>query len=178
MVAANNSKIYTRKGDEGFTKTLAGERIKKNSSVIIANGKIDSLQASLDQAKFTCKDKQIRIAIDSIQEKLWQTGGEISFARVGGPVKSPVEEKNVVQLEKWIDQLTDGKNFRHFIRFNTPAAIALNEARVRCREAEIALVPLLEGNKIRPVVFKYINRLSDYIYAAACYCESSKRKEW
>jgi len=49
-------KIYTKTGDEGFTKTLGGKRVKKNDAVIIANGKIDSLQASLDNAKRVCKN--------------------------------------------------------------------------------------------------------------------------
>ncbi|HIH20656.1 TPA: ATP:cob(I)alamin adenosyltransferase [Candidatus Micrarchaeota archaeon] len=171
-------KIYTKKGDSGNTKTLAGGHVKKNSPVIVANGKLDSLQASLDAAKHECKGpkfKHLRDAIDSIQEKLWQTGGEVSFARVGGPVKNPVEEANVTQLEKWIDGLCAGKQFKHFIRVHSAAAIALNESRVRCREAEISLVPLLDQGKLRPVVFKYVNRLSDYLYAAACHCEGRKK---
>src|SRR3989344_1726600 len=151
-------KIYTKNGDLGFTKTLAGESVKKNDLVVIANGKIDSLQSSLDCAWLEC-GQEMRGQVEWVQEKLWQTGGEVSFARAGGTVKHPVEEKDVELLEKWIDEYCEGKEFKHFLRFHNRAAIAFNEARVRCREVERALVPLLDQEKIRPAAFKFFNRL-------------------
>ena len=161
-------KLYTGTGDSGFTKTLCGIKLKKNDPSIIAIGKIDSLQAALDEARSECKNKTMQQAEDLVQEKLWQTCGEISFGRTGGPVKSPVEENDVRKLEGWIDGLCEGKEFKHFIRFRNKAAIAFNEARVRSREAEIALLPMLEGKKLRPVAFKFFNRLGGWLYAVAC----------
>ncbi len=167
-------KLYTKFGDGGFTKTLAGGRLRKDDPAVIANGKIDSLQTALDAARLGCKT--LATEIDWVNEKLWQSGGEVSFARIGGPVKNPVVEEDVAKLEEWIDKLTEGKEFKNFIRFHSKRAVALNECRVRCREAEIALLPLLGEKKIRPVAFKFFNRLSDFLYAAACAFESKGPK--
>ena len=161
-------KLYTGTGDSGFTKTLCGIKLKKNDPSIIAIGKIDSLQAALDNARSECKNKTMQQAVDLVQEKLWQTCGEISFGRTGGPVKSPVEENDVRKLEGWIDGLCGKKEFTHFIRFHDILAMKFNDARVKCRKAEAALVPLLESKRIRPETFKFFNRLGDFLYAAAC----------
>ncbi len=166
-------KIYTKTGDEGYTKTMAGEKLAKNDAVIIANGKIDSLQASLDAARLQCvQDKSLADKIDWVQEKLWQSGGEVSLGRTGGIVKNPVTQKDVEKLEGWIDGYCEGKEFRQFVRFRSAEAIVLNESRVRCREAETALLPLL-GKRITSETFRFFNRLGDFIYAASCDCEGA-----
>ena len=166
-------KIYTKAGDEGYTKTMAGEKLAKNDAVVIANGKIDSLQASLDAARLQCaQDESLAQKIDWVQEKLWQSGGEVSLGRTGGIVKNPVTQKDVEKLEGWIDGYCEGKEFRQFVRFHSAKAIALNESRVRCREAEIALLPLL-NKRITSETFRFFNRLGDFIYAASCDCEGA-----
>ncbi|MFH1056839.1 MAG: ATP:cob(I)alamin adenosyltransferase [Candidatus Micrarchaeota archaeon] len=109
--------------------------------------------------------------IDWIQEKLWQTGGEISFGKTAGPVKNPVSEKDVEKLEGWIDGLCGKTEFKRFVRFHDVLAMKFNDARVKCRKTEASLVPLLESKRIRPETFKFFNRLGDLLYAAACSCE-------
>lgn len=171
-------KIYTKVGDGGSTRTLAGESLKKNHPVIIANGKLDALQASLDFAEHhaeSTSSKTLVEEIEFVQEKLWQTGGEVSAGKAGGIVKNPVEEKDVEKLEKWIDALSEGKDFKRFVRFHSQGGMKFNQARVQCREAEIALLPLLENGRIKPETFKFINRLSDFLYAVACKCESETK---
>ncbi len=169
------AKIYTKVGDGGFTATLAGEMLKKNHPVVVANGKLDSLQASLDFARYVAEREGKTVVageIDFIQDRLRQAGGEISAGKTGGAVKNPVVEGDAEKLEKLIDAISEGKEFKRFVRFRTHAGMAFNEARVRCREAEIALVPLLESGRIRRELFKFVNRLGDFLYAAACDMES------
>ena len=43
-------KIYTKRGDEGFTKDYSGKKISKDDIKIIIAGKIDSLQSAIDLA--------------------------------------------------------------------------------------------------------------------------------
>ena len=44
-------------------------------------------------------------------------------------------------------------------------AIEVNEARVRTRKLERTLTNYLREREIRSVVYKYVNRLSDYFFA-------------
>jgi ATP:cob(I)alamin adenosyltransferase len=47
------------------------------------------------------------------------------------------------------------------------AAAALHAARAVCRRAERAVVPLVRCGDVEPDVGAYLNRLSDYLFAAA-----------
>jgi len=53
--------------------------------------------------------------------------------------------------------------------FNKLSACHLNEARIRCRDVERKLTTFLKENKIRKVTYKYVNRLSDYLFCLAIY---------
>jgi cob(I)alamin adenosyltransferase len=53
------------------------------------------------------------------------------------------------------------------------ASGALHQSRTICRRAERRIVTLSEKEKIRELVQKYINRLSDLIYTLARYSEST-----
>ena len=111
--------------------------------------------------------------VEWVGKKLWQTGGEISLGKPGKNALDCVSVQDVKQLEGWIDNFGIENNF--FIRFTTRASVAANKARVACRETEIALVPLLEAG-LRREVFVYMNRLSDYLYALACWLEKEEKK--
>ena len=47
------------------------------------------------------------------------------------------------------------------------AGAALHAARSVCRRAERAVVPLVRAGEVEPDVGAYLNRLSDYLFAAA-----------
>ena len=53
---------------------------------------------------------------------------------------------------------------KKFVRFTTQTAIWFNECRVRCRELETLIVKMFREGKIRPDVYKYINRLSSLFF--------------
>jgi len=129
-------------------------------------GKIDSLQSSLDSANIIIKDEEIKKIISEINEKLWQTAGEISNQGLSEIIKKPITEEDIFNLEKNIDMHHPENTY--FIRFTKETSIRLNEARVRTRILEVELTALFLEKKLRSEVFKYINRLSDLLYAFAC----------
>jgi len=156
-------KAYSKKGDKRCTCNFSGKSIAKDHISLVSIGKIDALQAAIDITSLRASGKDKKI-IDSIQKKLWQTAGELSSTSKGH-ITDPIKEKDVENLETFIDSL--GKPPEKFIRFNTVASIVLNECRIRCRDLEIHLVKLLKNKKIRPVVYKYINRLSSLFFMLA-----------
>ena len=162
--------IYTKKGDQGHAATLKGDKIPKNHEIIQIMGKIDSLQSSLDLANIIIKDEEIKEIIQKINEKLWQTAGEISNQGLNDLIKNPITEQDITELEEYIDKHHPENTY--FIRFTKETSARLNEARVRVRELESTLTKLLLEEKLRPEVYKYMNRLSDLLYALSCREES------
>lgn len=164
-------KAYTRKGDLGYTHDYAGKKIPKDDIRIVCWGKVDELQAAIDLAilQATGKNKQM---LERVQTKLWQVSGEIACSPPEC-VNDPVTEGDLRLLERFIDSL--GEPPHTFIRFTTIESIALNECRVRCRNMERNLVKLLRNKTLRPVIFKYVNRLSSLFFMLAY--EKVKKKK-
>lgn len=158
------TKIYTRGGDLGETSDYAGQRIPKDHWIIRLNGKIDSLQAAIDFCNHYAP--QHAELLSFIQKKLWQTGGEVSLHGTGKNVTDFVTQEDVERIETEIDALLP-ETPHAFVRFSTPSALWFNEARVRCRDLEVELTPLMRGASVRKEVFVFINRLSDLFYALA-----------
>ena len=109
----------------------------------------------------------------TVQTLLWQMGGEISQQKPGGIVKNPIEEEDVEDLEKAIDLFNLRLN--SFQRFRNLIAIDINEARVRTRKLERTLTQYLKEFRIRPEVYRYINRLSDYFFALAVTVQQNEK---
>lgn len=164
-------KAYTRRGDLGYTHDYTGKKIPKDDARIICWGKVDELQAAIDLAilQATGKNKQL---LEQVQTKLWQVSGEIACSPPEC-VNDPVTEGDLRLLERFIDSL--GEPPHKFIRFTMVEAIVLNECRVRCRNLERNLVKLLRNKILRPVIFKYVNRLSSLFFMLAY--EKVKKKK-
>lgn len=160
-------KVYTALGDSGFTKDFSGKPLLKDSSIILANGKLDSLQSAIDMA-LILSDKEYVEVLNKVQQKLWQAAGEIANCP-GECINAPITLQDLKELESYIDSLGEPPN--KFVRFTNQRAVWFNECRVRCRELETYLVILLRDTSLRPDIYKYINRLSSLFFMLG-YCTS------
>jgi len=170
------SKIYTKVGDKGTTKTLSGKDVIKNSCLISINGDIDFLQSALDKVIHYVNKLPKEYEVDSyrlsnIQKLLWQMGGEISAEGDLSFIKTPITEEDVTNLEVWIDEKK--LELSNFVRFTNFASMEVNEARVRVRHLERELVEYLYDKELRPEIFRFINRLSDYLFSLAVHIEDN-----
>lgn len=162
-------KIYTKTGDEGNTSSLSGTKYRKNDTVIEANGLIDETLVAIQKAKLNFSDERLLKQWNKIVEALYLLGAEISNGKVSGLNKS-IDKGFVAKLEEKIDKYYIPTN--SFQYFNTSAALDCEEARVRVRKLERFMTTMLRQNRLRSVVYAYINRLSDYLFVMSVYIEN------
>lgn len=166
-------KIYTRRGDGGETGLFGGGRVPKDDVRVEAYGTVDELNAVLGMASAHVQDASIRGTLGRIQSDLFAIGARLATppARGGRPVPAlpdlPVER--VGEMETWIDAAeADTGQLRSFILpAGTAGASHLHHARAVSRRAERRIVTLARRSFVTPEIIQYLNRLSDYLFAAA-----------
>ena len=174
--AARKAKIYTKTGDKGSSLLYNGERRKKTDQVFHALGEQDELCAAIGIAREYCNlsENGLSSQLIEIQSRLFDLG-----AAVATPTTSRTSEDKkqytaldsdfTVQLERWIDQLDS--ELPPLTTFIIPSggfsSTHLHAARVICRRAERAVIPLVETEVVDLEVGRYLNRLSDYLFTAA-----------
>lgn len=167
--------LYTRKGDDGTTKTFGcNQRISKSSTVAEALGSLDEtnsylgiIRARTQKLSFKIADKKVSYSevILEVQQNLF-----IVQAEVAGSDKSITEEK-VKKVEMIVDKiekvLPPIKTF--FVSGATEIGATFDFARTLARRAERRVVAATEENKITvsAETRQYLNRLSSLLYALA-----------
>jgi cob(I)alamin adenosyltransferase len=167
--------LYTRKGDNGTTKTFGcDQRISKSSIVAEALGSLDEINSFLGVARAKTKGLSFKIGkrkenfsdiILEVQQNLF-----IVQAEVAGSTLFITADK-VNQVEKIVDGiekvLPPIKTF--FISGATEAGAIFDFARTLARRAERRVVAAKEEGKITvsAETLSYLNRLSSLLYALA-----------
>ncbi|WP_413283534.1 cob(I)yrinic acid a,c-diamide adenosyltransferase [Vibrio sp. MA40-2] len=163
--------IYTKKGDAGSTSLVGGVRVNKSDEQVETYGTIDELNSCISLASKTVQDSDNIALLESIQHQLFYLGAEIATAKENA-IKTDqkiVEDSDIEQMEKAIDRCMSAlPPVRSFILpGSSESGSRLHYARTIARRAERRLVSLAQLQTVRPVVLKYINRLSDFLYALA-----------
>ena len=163
-------KIYTKTGDKGQT-SLIGARADKDAPRIEAYGTIDEVNSfigkamtELDPSKF----EDLLTDLEAIQNELFDCGGDLADVRPTPQYK--MTEAPVEVLEKRIDDLMEEPPLleRFILPGGSHAGATLHIARTITRRAERQTVTLRKSGEEFPlVVQRYLNRLSDYLFAAA-----------
>ncbi|WP_274652650.1 cob(I)yrinic acid a,c-diamide adenosyltransferase [Paenibacillus humicola] len=164
-------KLYTRTGDGGKT-SVKGGRVRKDDIRVEAYGTIDELNAFVGQAAAAAAAdgnlEQLAAELLEIQQELFDCGSDLAFADPEGKAYKMTAEP-VQRLEAWIDaHIAAAPEVTRFILPGGSAVSALlHVCRTVCRRAERRAVTLAAGLPVNEDVLKYINRLSDYFFAAA-----------
>lgn len=163
-------KLYTKQGDTGKTSIIGG-RVDKDHLRVEAYGTIDELNSFIGKAVSELEQEKFKDLIDdltAIQHELFDGGGDL--ANVMKERHYKLTEEPITVLENRIDALSEeAPPLKRFILpGGAPAATTLHIARTVARRAERETVSLMkEIEDVSPVVQKYLNRLSDYLFAAA-----------
>lgn len=163
-------KLYTRTGDAGETSLFDGTRVSKMDARVAAYGDVDELNAWLGVVRASGLDRDLDAGLLAIQRDLFALGAQLADPRekIADRVeKASVGDDDVVRLEGFIDTLeVETPPLRHFILpGGSVAGATLHVARTVCRRAERHVVSLRPPAPV--VVLKYLNRLSDLLFALA-----------
>ena len=173
--ARSPQSIATRKGDDGTTSLLYGQRVTKDHPQIEAVGALDELNSSLGFVKATQPDKRNHNELERIQHELVALMGEVVCAESDVPryAESQFLKIDAAALAR-LDAAVVAIEARQpkFDGWATPGATlgaaALDLARTTARRAERRLVGLgSQGRTIRPLLQQYVNRLSDLLWLMA-----------
>ncbi|OXM17165.1 cob(I)yrinic acid a,c-diamide adenosyltransferase [Paenibacillus herberti] len=164
-------KLYTRTGDTGQT-SLIGGRANKDDVQVEAYGTIDELNAYTGAARAAAAEDSrmagLAAMLEEIQHELFDCGSDLSYANPR-PEQLKVTDEMNKRLESWIDEL-DGECppiKRFILPGGTALAASLHICRTVCRRAERRTVALAAAKDINPAVIRYLNRLSDFFFAAS-----------
>jgi cob(I)alamin adenosyltransferase len=166
------SKIYTKTGDKGTTSLIGGTKVSKSHLRIEAYGTVDELNSYIGLCSDLLNHEKSRIVLRETQDRLFTIGSSLACDPVKEPkMKLPdLKESDVTMLEKEMDTMNNIiPSMKSFILpGGHPSVSQLHIARCVCRRAERCCVKLqLENEEVEPVVLKYINRLSDYLFVLA-----------
>lgn len=169
-------RIATRRGDEGQTDLLFGQRVSKTHPQIVALGAVDELNSALGVAKSFCEHKNHRRIIRDVQKELVAIMGEVACPpdKEEQYEESPYTKMTPTALECLDAVVTHLES----LPLATPGwatpgagrdAAFLDLARSLTRRAERELLALKEtaGKTIRPLILQYLNRLSDLLWLMA-----------
>ena len=167
-------KIYTKTGDKGKTSLIGGTKVPKSHIRIETYGTVDELNSYIGLLNDHITHEHSKQTLKEIQDRLFTIGSSLAC----DPDKEPLmkipdlKEEDIIALEKEIDAMNETLPAMKF--FILPGGhVAVSTAhivRCVCRRAERLCVNMQEQEIfVEPLVIKYLNRLSDYLFVLARY---------
>lgn len=185
--------LYTKTGDKGTTALVGGSRVAKSDLKVECYGTVDEAISSLGFARTQSSSELVLDVLKKVETRLFAVGAELAADEKGlkkleglKPTGCddelsfvPVTEDDISYLEGVIDKITVlvGKQREFVIPGVNASSAALHVARTIVRKAERRVVELSQVEDVRPLVQKYLNRLSDLVFALARYEEEVPARE-
>jgi len=171
-------KLYTRRGDNGYSDIRGGLRLPKYSEIFNLLGDLDELNCFLGVSISLLKDSNIKSILRDLQSKLFTVGSILQRIEVGlYSMDIDFKEDDIKRLEEIIDKYMSEVEIREFILpGNLLSSSLLHVARAICRRLERKVVKYLFRKNVKSNILPFLNRLSDLLYALAVYIEESEKK--
>lgn len=160
-------KIYTKTGDKGKTSLFGGTRVSKADDRIETYGTIDELNSYMGLIRDTQTGEARRNFLKEIQDRLFTIGAHLATDKEKKLNQLPdLKEADIEWLEKEIDSMeSELKPMTSFILPGGHVNVSYcHIARCVCRKSERLTIKLAEAIKIEPIIIRYLNRLSDYLF--------------
>jgi cob(I)alamin adenosyltransferase len=165
-------KIYTKTGDSGKTLLIGGTKVPKSHIRIDAYGTIDELNSYIGLLSDNFRHEHSNEALKGIQDRLFTIGSSLACdPDKEALLKIPdLKEEDIVWLEQEIDAMNNVLvPMKSFVLPGGHVSVSTAHiVRCVCRRAERKCVNMVEhGLFVEPLVIKYLNRLSDYLFILA-----------
>ncbi|MBC8032601.1 MAG: cob(I)yrinic acid a,c-diamide adenosyltransferase [Chitinophagaceae bacterium] len=167
-------KIYTKVGDSGNTSLIGGTKVPKSHLRIETYGTVDELNSYIGMVGDLITDAAVKMVLREIQDRLFTIGSSLACdPEKESLMKIPdLKESDVINLEAEIDRMNEVLPvMKHFILPGGHIAVSTaHVARCVCRRTERLCVNMKEHELfVDPLIIKYLNRLSDYLFVMARY---------
>lgn len=162
------SRLYTRTGDDGTTSLVGGTRAGKDSDRLEAYGTVDELNSWLGLlASSLSLRPERRELLLGIQNQLFNIGAALATEPESKWQPTLPAESAMAAIEAAIDDIDSAlPPLRQFVLPGGHAdAARANVARTVARRAERRIVALSRQAPVDPFILRYINRLSDLLFA-------------
>lgn len=170
--------ISTKKGDSGFSYLANGEKRHKSDPIFELLGYVDELNSYIGLvvavAKSNATDTTLGIVpqLEEVQTLLYTTS-----AQVAGSTKVAITKKDLTKIEHTADMLQEKMADNWTTQFLFPGGTILGAyldiARTVCRKVERLLASFSKKQQLEPLILKYFNRLSDFLYILRCFVNQS-----
>jgi cob(I)alamin adenosyltransferase len=162
------NRVYTRRGDDGQTSLVGGQRVKKDDPRIACYGTVDELNAfvglALQSAGQYAELEPLTTILKRVQHELFNAGSILATLPEDVHPKQPrVTSAEATQLEHEIDWMNEElPALRSFVLPGGSRVNAeLHICRTVCRRAERLCAALEHGDHD---TLKYLNRLGDAFF--------------
>jgi cob(I)alamin adenosyltransferase len=176
---SNKFKIYTRTGDQGMTSLIGGKRVNKSDIQVEAYGTIDETKSYIALLMDLIDIQDVKKDLNIIIIKLFEAESVVAAANLQSAQKMPqLNESDIEFLENRIDQMDE--ELPALNAFVLPGGHLVNSnchiARTVCRRAERSILRLWSESPelYNPLVEKYLNRLSDYLFTLSRFYSVNK----
>ncbi|HTA62975.1 MAG TPA: cob(I)yrinic acid a,c-diamide adenosyltransferase [Bacteroidia bacterium] len=160
-------KVYTKTGDKGQTSLIGGTRLPKQHIRIEAYGTVDELNSWIGLLRDQAIDERSIKTLLEVQDRLFTIGSLLAADPEKNKMKLPdIKEEDIVLLEKEIDAMEETLPvMKSFVLPGGHTIVSYcHLARCICRRGERAVLRVAENEKVDELVYKYLNRLSDYLF--------------
>lgn len=166
---------FSKKGDQGETSLLGGQRIPKYDLRPETYGTLDEASSVLGVARAMTNHEKIRDILLSVQKDLLVLGAELSaLPDVYGKLARTIDDGDITRLEGWIDELQEEVPLKNEFIYpgQTVVSSQIDVGRTVVRRAERWAARMKNEEMIpNERINRYLNRLADMLFTLARYEE-------
>ena len=168
-------KIYTRKGDDGKTGLIGGDRVAKHHIRVESYGTVDELNSHIGLVRSFIMGSSEEEILAQIQDSLFVVGSHLASSPHSKMELPAFDIEIVVRMEQEIDRLTALlPELRNFILPGaTQQGAHCHVARCVCRRSERLCVHLSDIEELPEFIIQFLNRLSDYLFTLSRFLDQN-----
>jgi len=163
------TRVYTKQGDQGFTRLGDGSKVPKDHPRVVAYGEVDLANSTVGIVRTELRDPKLDSVLENVQHRLFDLGGVLCVPGADESAFTAMLDERIARLETLMDAWmeTQGPLEEFILPGGTKAAAALHVARCQVRRAEQLVVALQKSEALNPATVRYLNRLSDALFVMA-----------